>query len=130
MKLAIDLNELLKKRDGTLYQENNETIPVGKLFCVALDIASQQLTPEERRKRFWLACRIEDHMNGPSKDELWEFDLNDRKRIENAAELIWANHLFSTRIYEVLADAQSATEARRARAEREAKKEPEKADVV
>lgn len=76
-----------------------EALTVGKLLCHALEQPDEKMSPEERRKRFFLSVKIEDALQS---GHLFEFEPDDEKRIHAAADLITNNHLFLGRIYEAM----------------------------
>lgn len=76
-----------------------EKVMTGKLLVMALDKVDDKLSPEERRKRFMLSCRIEEAMQG---DGRFVMSSDDRKRLEAAADLVTNNHFFLYRIHEAL----------------------------
>src|SRR5262245_9213260 len=108
MKKYIDVNKPVLTRSGEPYRETKvdakghivlesgetkppyaiertdvpamEDVPVGRLLIMALDKTDDKLSPDERRKRFTLSCRIEDAM----RDHVpFEMEVPDeRKRIE------------------------------------------------
>lgn len=135
MTRILKVGEELHKMDGTLYLEPEidgrgrvvlETgeakwahqtkeadvprlisISLGKAITHALDQTDDKLTTEERRKRFFLALRVEEALK--EKRPL-SVDKEDEKRIEEAAALVKNNLLFG-RILEALETAEPAVRA-------------------
>jgi len=97
----IVLKDGKKKRPDQMRPDDElvmENVPLGRLLIMALDTSDDAMTPGERRKRFRLSCEIEDAMQDK---ELFEFDTEDRKSLESAADLV-KNAFFHTRIYEAI----------------------------
>lgn len=84
-----------------------EDVPIGRLMVAALDRTDEKLSPEERRKRFVLSCRIEDAIKDKTP---FVMDPEDRKRLEAAADLVTNSHFFLYRMQEAIENAEPLRE--------------------
>ena len=72
-------------------------VTIGMAINRALDVVSDKLSAEERRKRFTLSCRIEDAM---AAGEPFLMADDDETRIKAALDLITGNHMLLARATE------------------------------
>lgn len=126
--MKLDVNQIVKARDGEdycqakrdshgrVYLEDGVTakhlhtfagadaplmVPqkLGQIINQALDTPDEKATPEERRKRWWLAAAIEEAMQSGTA---FEFGSDEGTRIKAAADLVTNNNLVLARIHEAV----------------------------